>query len=66
MFTLARMKYIDTILDRGDLADYHLAHSARADLCSRLGKKRKPKPPRSELSVLRGWSQNEGFSRDGG
>lgn len=29
---------IDAILDRGDLADYHLAHSARADLCRRLGR----------------------------
>jgi RNA polymerase sigma-70 factor (ECF subfamily) len=29
---------IDAILARGDLADYHLAHAARADLCRRLGK----------------------------
>ena len=29
---------VDRILDRGDLADYPLAHSARADLCRRLGK----------------------------
>jgi RNA polymerase sigma-70 factor (ECF subfamily) len=29
---------IDTILARGDLADYHLAHAARADLCRRLGR----------------------------
>jgi len=29
---------IDAILARGELADYHLAHSARADLCRRLGK----------------------------
>ncbi len=28
---------IDAILERGDLADYHLAHAARADLCRRLG-----------------------------
>ncbi len=27
---------IDAILNRGDLADYHLAHAARADLCRRL------------------------------
>ncbi len=25
--------------DRGDLTDYHLAHSVRADLCRRLGRK---------------------------
>jgi RNA polymerase sigma-70 factor (ECF subfamily) len=29
---------IDEILASGDLADYHLAHSARADLCRRLGR----------------------------
>jgi RNA polymerase sigma-70 factor (ECF subfamily) len=29
---------IDAILARGQLADYHLAHSARADLCRRLGR----------------------------
>jgi RNA polymerase sigma-70 factor (ECF subfamily) len=29
---------IDAILARGELADYHLAHAARADLCRRLGK----------------------------
>jgi RNA polymerase sigma-70 factor (ECF subfamily) len=29
---------IETILERGDLKDYYLAHSARADLCRRLGK----------------------------
>lgn len=28
---------VDDILRRGDLADYHLAHAARADLCRRLG-----------------------------
>jgi RNA polymerase sigma-70 factor (ECF subfamily) len=34
----AGLEIIDEILARGDLADYHLAHSARADLCRRLGK----------------------------
>ncbi len=29
---------VDAILGRGDLADYPLAHSARADLCRRAGK----------------------------
>ncbi|HEV2128981.1 MAG TPA: RNA polymerase sigma factor [Thermomicrobiales bacterium] len=29
---------MDAILDRGDLADYHLAHAARADLLRRLGR----------------------------
>jgi len=35
---MAGLALIDTILGRGDLADYSLAHSARADLCRRLGK----------------------------
>jgi RNA polymerase sigma-70 factor (ECF subfamily) len=30
---------IDVILNRGELANYHLAHSARADLCRRLGRR---------------------------
>jgi RNA polymerase sigma-70 factor (ECF subfamily) len=34
----AGLTLVDSILARGDLADYHLAHSARADLCRRLGK----------------------------
>jgi RNA polymerase sigma-70 factor (ECF subfamily) len=29
---------IDALLEQGDLAGYHLAHSARADLCRRLGR----------------------------
>jgi RNA polymerase sigma-70 factor (ECF subfamily) len=34
----AGLVLVDAILSRGDLADYHLAHSARADLCRRLGR----------------------------
>ncbi|MFA6051677.1 MAG: RNA polymerase sigma factor [Methylobacter sp.] len=34
----AGLDLVDEILGRGDLADYHLAHAARADLCRRLGK----------------------------
>ena len=34
----AGLALIDAILDRGELADYHLAHSARAELCRRLGR----------------------------
>lgn len=33
----AGLERIDALLGRGDLADYHLAHAARADLCRRLG-----------------------------
>ncbi len=35
---LAGLQLIDSILDQGELSDYHLAHAARADLCRRLGK----------------------------
>jgi len=35
---LAGLTLVDGILARGDLGDYYLAHSARADLCRRLGK----------------------------
>jgi len=34
----AGLALVDAILARGDLGDYHLAHSARADLCRRLGR----------------------------
>lgn len=36
----AGLTLIDGILDRGDLTDYHLAHSARAEFCRRLGRTR--------------------------
>jgi RNA polymerase sigma-70 factor (ECF subfamily) len=34
----AGLAIVDTIMRSGDLEDYHLAHSARADLCRRLGR----------------------------
>jgi RNA polymerase sigma-70 factor (ECF subfamily) len=34
----AGLALIDALLTRGDLADYHLAHAARAELCRRLGR----------------------------
>jgi RNA polymerase sigma-70 factor (ECF subfamily) len=34
----AGLALVDAILSRGALADYHLAHSARAELCRRLGR----------------------------
>jgi RNA polymerase sigma-70 factor (ECF subfamily) len=34
----AGLALVDAILTRGELTDYHLAHSARADLCRRLGR----------------------------
>jgi RNA polymerase sigma-70 factor (ECF subfamily) len=32
------LELLDALLERGELAQYHLAHAARADLCRRLGK----------------------------
>ncbi|MCW5797414.1 MAG: RNA polymerase sigma-70 factor, ECF subfamily [Nitrospira sp.] len=34
----AGLALVDAILSRGELENYHLAHSARADLCRRLGR----------------------------
>jgi len=34
----AGLALVDAVLARGDLADYRLAHAARADLCRRLGR----------------------------
>ena len=34
----AGLALVETILARGELTDYYLAHSARGDLCRRLGK----------------------------
>jgi RNA polymerase sigma-70 factor (ECF subfamily) len=33
----AGLALVDAILGRGELAEYHLAHAARADLCRRMG-----------------------------
>jgi RNA polymerase sigma-70 factor (ECF subfamily) len=35
----AGLALIDALLARGELRDYHLAHSARAELCRRLGRR---------------------------
>jgi RNA polymerase sigma-70 factor (ECF subfamily) len=34
----AGLPLIDSLIERGELSGYHLAHSARADLCRRLGR----------------------------
>jgi RNA polymerase sigma-70 factor, ECF subfamily len=34
----AGLKHIDALLEHGELASYYLAHSARAELCRRLGR----------------------------
>ena len=50
----AGLALIDAILARGDLTDYHLAHSARADLCRRLGRTEEARASyRTALSLVR-------------
>jgi RNA polymerase sigma-70 factor (ECF subfamily) len=34
----AGLTHIDAVLEHGELANYYLAHSARADICRRLGR----------------------------
>ena len=48
----AGLELIDAILERGELADYHLAHSARADLCRRLGRNEEAKAAYSRALTL--------------
>jgi RNA polymerase sigma-70 factor, ECF subfamily len=48
---LPGLALIDAILARGDLAEYHLAHSARADLCRRAGR-----PEEARASYMRALS----------
>ena len=33
----AGLAHIDAVLEQGELANYYLAHSARAEMCRRLG-----------------------------
>src|SRR5256885_14961767 len=47
---------IDAILARGDLTDYHLAHSARADLCRRLGRAARSEERRVGKECRSRWS----------
>ena len=51
---LAGLALIDAILARGDLADYQLAHAARADLCRRAGR-----PAEARESYMRALSLTE-------
>jgi RNA polymerase sigma-70 factor (ECF subfamily) len=32
------LRHIDAVLEQGELGNYYLAHSARADMCRRLGR----------------------------
>ncbi len=49
---VAGLTLIDAILARGELADYHLAHAARADLCRRLGRREEARASYSRALAL--------------
>ena len=53
----AGLALIDAILARGELGDYHPAHSARAELCRRLGRTADAAPPTTRRCRLRGRSR---------
>ncbi len=48
----AGLALIEAIFARGELADYHLAHAARADLCRRLGRKAEARSSYERALVL--------------
>ena len=61
----AGLTLIDAIFARGELTDYHLAHSARADLCRRLGKRATPVSPTSVRLPSRARRRSGGSSNAG-
>jgi RNA polymerase sigma-70 factor (ECF subfamily) len=52
---------IDAILERGELADYHLAHAARADLCRRLGRSEEARASYRKALALTGQGPERRF-----
>src|SRR5688572_16333149 len=61
----AGLRLIDAILARGDLASYHLAHSARAHLCRRLGAPPTRASPTSAPLPWRGRNRSAASSSGG-
>ena len=57
----AGLVLIDTILTRGDLRDYHLAHSARAELCRRLGRLEEARESYTRALALAGQEPEQRF-----
>ena len=62
---VAGLALIDAILARGELADYHLAHSAQADLRRRLGRKAEARASYERALALTGRSRSGGSWSDG-
>ena len=61
----AGLALIDALLADGALADYHLAHSARADLLRRLGRTAEAHTAYARALALRARNRSGGSSRDG-
>lgn len=46
------LELVDALLTRGELANYHLAHAARADFCRRLGKNSEARAAYEQALIL--------------
>jgi RNA polymerase sigma-70 factor (ECF subfamily) len=46
------LRLVEDLLNRGEMANYHLAHSARADLCRRLGRTEEARSSYEEALTL--------------
>ncbi|HET8552384.1 MAG TPA: RNA polymerase sigma factor [Gammaproteobacteria bacterium] len=57
----AGLAEIDAILAGGQLADYHLAHAARADLCRRLGRLEEARAAYERALALTGQAPEQRF-----
>ena len=58
---LAGLVLIDAILARGDLEDYHLAHSARRTYAGGWAEERKRAPLTNAHSALHGRGRSDAF-----
>ncbi|MGH8461956.1 MAG: RNA polymerase sigma factor [Stenotrophobium sp.] len=57
----AGLALVDAVLERGELADYRLAHAARADLCRRLGRKAEARAAYEQALALTRQEAEQGF-----
>jgi RNA polymerase sigma-70 factor (ECF subfamily) len=55
------LTHIDAVLGGGELADYYLAHSARADMCRRLGRTAEARSSYEKALALT-WQNSSGNS----
>jgi RNA polymerase sigma-70 factor (ECF subfamily) len=46
------LRHIDAVLEHGELANYYLAHSARADMYRRLGRTAEARPSYEKALAL--------------